>query len=62
MPNETKQAIEWALTQQTETGASITVELRHELVDMVREYFNVKNIEYNSFSYDDLIPYLPLSE
>ena len=63
MPNETKQAIEWALTQQTnECGYPITVEMAHELVDKIRDYFNTNNIEYNAFSYDDLIPFLALSE
>jgi len=54
MPNETMQAIEWALTQEVETN--------HDIVDKVREYFNASNIIYNTFSYNDLIPYLPAGE
>ena len=57
MPSETKQAIEWALQQD-----GITKETYHQLVDKVREYFNTNNIPYDSFSYDDIMPYLPLSE
>ena len=51
MPQETKQAVEWALTQLIEIN-------NHAMVDKVREYFNQHNIEYDTFSYDDLIPYL----
>lgn len=52
MPSETKQAIEWALQQD-----GITKETYHQLVDKVREYFNTNNITYDSFCYDDLIPF-----
>ncbi len=52
-------AISWALTQTNELGEKITVEMHHSLVDKVREYFNVNDIEYDTFSYEDLIPYLP---
>lgn len=52
MPGETKQAIEWALQQE-----GITKENCHQLVDKVREYFNMNNISYNSFCYDDLTPF-----
>lgn len=62
MPNETKQAISWALTQivvyPNREEIKVTKETKTELVDEVREYFNNHNIEYNTFSYDDLIPYL----
>lgn len=62
MPNETLQAIEWALTQTVvyDSGEEIEVtkETKTELVDKVREYFNNNNIEYSTFSYNDLIPYL----
>lgn len=51
MPIETKQAVDWAL-QQVEN-------YNYELVDKVREYFNDNNIEYTTFSFDDLTPYLP---
>ena len=52
MPEETKQAIEWALTQLDEIHNS-------DLVDKVREYFNNNEIEYETFAFDDLIPFLP---
>ena len=46
-------AIQWAISQFTELPTN------HELVDKVREYFNENGIEYNTFSYDDLEPFLP---
>ena len=64
MPNETKQAVEWAKKQciESEFGKMCVVEdgeiNPHLLVDFVRKYFNEHNIEYDMFSYDDLIPYL----
>jgi hypothetical protein len=30
----------------------------HEIVDGIREYFNKNNIEYDTFSFEDLKPYL----
>ena len=48
MPNETKDAVMWALSQGD-----------HDLVDRVREYFNDNGIEYETFSFDDLVPFLP---
>ena len=65
MPNEIQEAIIWALTQTFEIMGEcvlITGNTPHELVDKVREYFNTNNIEYDSFSYNDLLPYLQLSE
>ena len=57
MPTETPQAVEWALNQD---GVVIDGEIyRHNLVDRVRHYFNVNKIPYESFSYADLVPYLP---
>ena len=52
MPKETKQAIVWSLDQLESVD-------NHTLVDMVREYFNENNIEYDTFSYDDLVLHLP---
>ena len=62
MPEETKQAVEWAL-QQTwvgEFGEEYTITKDHswQLVDKVREYFNHHDVEYSTFSYADLEPYL----
>ncbi|MCE5220053.1 MAG: hypothetical protein LLF98_01995 [Clostridium sp.] len=58
MPEQTQDAINWALTQKDVDGNEITKNTTHSLVDKVRDYFNSNNINYNSFSYDDLIPYL----
>lgn len=61
MPNETQEAVNWALKQTVVTPIGevpVTKDERILLVDKVREYFNENNIEYETFSYDDLIPYL----
>lgn len=57
MPIETQNAVIWALQEE-----GITKETYHQLVDKVREYFNINSIVYDSFCYVDLIPYLTLSE
>lgn len=57
MPNETKQAVTWALAQD-EVVVDGVVD-RHALVDNVRQYFNDHNIPYGTFSAVDLDPYLP---
>jgi len=64
MPEQTQQAVNWAVTQTyynpwSDLDVSITANTPEYLVDKVREYFNTNNIAYNTFSYDDLIPYLP---
>lgn len=61
MPNETQQAIDWALTQEYE-GEPVTKETPQELVDKVRKYFNDHEVEYHSFSFTDLVPFLPVEE
>lgn len=63
LEDEMKNAVIWALTQfaiDRDYGIKypITKDTPIELVDSVREYFNNNNIEYNVFSYNDLIPYL----
>jgi len=62
MPNETQQAINWALTQSStdEFGQNqiVTKATLHWLVHYVREFFNIHNIPYSSFSYDDLVPFI----
>jgi hypothetical protein len=59
MPNETQQAVDWAL-QQTVVypwgEVDVTKDTASELVNKVREYFNENNIEYSTFSYLDLLP------
>jgi len=64
MDNNFELAVNWALQQQQyeiEEGVFIPVskEMPFTVVDKVRKYFNINNIEYSSFSFDDLIPYLP---
>lgn len=57
-----KQAVEWAVAQEYETEEGVFVPTISEpfmVVDKVREFLNENSIEYNSFSYDDIIPYLP---
>lgn len=62
MPIETQAAVDWAFQQQyeIETGiaAPVSVDMPFTVVDKVREYFNAHSIEYSSFSFDDLKPYL----
>ena len=62
MPEQTQQAIIWALQQSyiNDLGEQIQVTQDNalQLVDHVREYFNANNIVYNSFAYEDLIPYI----
>jgi hypothetical protein len=58
-----KQALEWALKQTVVTSEGDHIPLNenrvpHFIVEKVREYFNQHNIEYNTFSYDDLAPFL----
>ena len=55
-------AIEWALKQEIAPDIPVSANNHHCLVDKVREYFNVNEIPYETFSYDDLIPYLPAGE
>lgn len=63
MPEKTQQAVDWAL-QQTWVRASDGKEIdvtKNEpiaLTTKVREYFNENNIEYSTFSFSELIPYL----
>lgn len=58
MPNETKSAIGWALTQTHDNGDLITKDHPTDLVNKVREYFNTNSVRYPTFSYDDLAAYL----
>jgi len=58
MPEQTKQAVEHALSQVDIDGNPITKDTPHTLVDKVREYFNTHGIPYSTFSYDDLLPFL----
>jgi len=56
MPDETKQAVEWALAQLQLNEEIVT---HHNLVHKVRDFFNTNEVEYDEFSYQDLVPYLP---
>lgn len=53
MPNETQQAVNWALSQD-----GVSVEEPWTVVDSVREFFNTHGISYSTFSFDDLVPFL----
>ena len=53
MPEETKQAVEWALQQD-----GVFTENPNSVVDKVRQYFNIHNIDCRPMCYDDLIPYI----
>lgn len=61
MPEETAQAIEWSLQQEVVYPWGQTVKVSKDnpplLVDYVRQYFNDNNIDYNTFSYSDLLSY-----
>ena len=61
MPEQTQDAINWALTEIFD-DMPVTKDTPMGLVVKVREYLNSNNIPYDSFSYDDLIPYLQVSE
>ena len=62
MPNETQLAINWALQQKYEDNFRskhyVKIYNQCELVDKVREYFDINNIDCKPFCYDDLKPYL----
>lgn len=58
MPIETSEAVKWSLNQTDDKGDLIKKGNAHLLVDKVREYFNTNNIQYETFSYEDLKPYL----
>lgn len=61
MPEQTQEAVNWALKQEVEGRYGqvyYASEVPYLLVDFTRQYFNEHNIEYDTFSYDDLKPYL----
>lgn len=67
MPKETQQAVNWALRQKVEVIEGIFVytkdpetgEVNSEyLVDFTRQYFNENNIEYSTFDFNSLKPYI----
>lgn len=61
---EIKKAVDWALKQEViEDGVKMKVYdngriNNHLFVDFVRKYYNVNNIEYGTFDFNDLKPYL----
>lgn len=65
MPNETKQAVKWALEQCMFIDLDTLCVVndrgidRHLLVDFVREYFNDNDIRYSTFDFNDVKPFLP---
>jgi hypothetical protein len=56
MPNETREAIKWALFQKVD-DIQVQKNTCHLLVDKVAEYFSLNNIEHKTFSYRDLEQY-----
>ena len=50
MPTQINDAIQWAYAK---NPSDI-----QELVDKIREYFNDNQIDYETFSYQDLVPFL----
>jgi len=62
MQEKMQEAVDWALNQKYELDGELVIvskETPHFLVEKVREYLNRHAIEYDSFCYEDLIPYLP---
>lgn len=57
MPEQTPDAIAWAMTQHYE-GEPVTTDNASAMVDLVRQYFNTNKIVYSTFSYNDLLPLL----
>ena len=61
MPNKTQKAVDWALKQSFEDDVGENVKVKsdpHLLVDFVRRFFNENQIDYDTFDYNDLKPYL----
>ncbi|WP_157067199.1 hypothetical protein [Alicyclobacillus shizuokensis] len=62
MPSQTQTAVNWSLQQTYDDGMGnqvpITKDTPQPLVDAMRKYFNQNSIQYSTFSYDDLKPYL----
>jgi len=49
------EVVEWAKTQTNKQGELITIDMHHDLVDKVREKFNLDGDDYSTFDYNDLI-------
>lgn len=62
MPIETQDAVNWALQQQYEIEngyfVNVSADMPFTVVDKVREYFNTNGVQYSTFSFEDLEPYL----
>lgn len=56
MPTETKIAVNWA--KQQKNVVAIKGIDKHSLVHYTRKYFNDNDIEYETFSFEDLRPFL----
>ena len=58
----TDKAVQWAIEQEIEVAPNefvpVSSDPRTFLVDKVREYFNNNNVDYETFSYKDIEPYL----
>lgn len=55
MPEETEKAVEWAKKNQKDDTFS---EDYKTITELVRQYFNDNDIEYNSFRKSDLETYM----
>lgn len=67
MPEETQDAVNWALKQKVEVFEGVWVYTKDPetgeiyspyLVDYTRQYFNEHDVDYSTFDYNDLVPYL----
>lgn len=56
MPQETKQAVIWALSQIDNPHDP------HKLVDLVGEYFNEHKVDHDTYEYVDLLPFLEVQQ
>lgn len=67
MPERTQEAVDWALQQRVvseEYGVNfpVTKETEIWIVNYTREYFNENNIEYSTFDWYDVEPYVEASQ
>ena len=55
-PSDIQKALDWVFAQPREMP--LTAEDSHEIVTLVRQYFNENGIEYGDFEFADIEPYL----
>ena len=59
-PKDIEKALGWVFSQPSEEP--LTENDSHEIVTLVRKYFNENQIEYNEFDFSDIEPYLKLQQ